>query len=127
LSPEDLLTVNVDIPRAASIALGAEPHIRAYERHIKEALPTHALDAIRRLRVYALGVVYAHLESQPVTKRADLSLLINEGTTLKQQLMVAAEALAFAGLVDDARLAESCWWPGSQLHGPMMLNALWSS
>jgi len=106
LSPADILTVNVDIPRAASIALGAEPHIRSYEGHIKQSLPTHALDAIRRLRVYALGAVYAHLESQPVTKRADLSLLINEGTTLKQQLMVAAEALAFAGLVDDGRLAE---------------------
>jgi hypothetical protein len=50
--------------------------------------------------------VYAHLAAQPVTKQTDLTALVSEGAALKQALLVAADALAHAGLVDGAKLAE---------------------
>jgi hypothetical protein len=106
LSPEEVLTVNIDIPRAASIALGAEPHIRSYEAEIKRTLPSHDLKSLRKLRSYALGAVYAHLDALPVSRRADLTELTNEASELKPRLLVAAEALAHAELLNTERVAE---------------------
>lgn len=106
LSADEVLAVNVDVPRAVSIALGAEPHIRAHEAEIQKALPLHTLEHIRRLRIYALGTVYAYLESLPLAKRADAKALLEEAGTLKERLLVAADALAHAELIDGAKLDE---------------------
>lgn len=106
LSAEEVLAVNIDIPRAASIALGAEPHIRAHEPDIKRTLPSHDLKSLRKLRTYALAAVYAHLDSLPANKRTDLSALTSEAAELKSRLLVAAEALAHAELFHAERVAD---------------------
>ncbi len=106
LRPEELYSVNVDIPRAASIALGAETFIRAYAEEIEELLPQHDMSGLEKLRSYALGAVYAHLQSQPVSKNGDVVTLFEEASQLRAELLVAADALAYAGLVDADRVAQ---------------------
>jgi hypothetical protein len=106
LSPDQVLNVNVDIARAVSIVLGAEPQIVAYEAQIKEALPTHDFASLARLRTYALAALHAHLDAQPVSTRSELTDLIAQATPLKRTLIVAAESLAHAGLLDGGRLGE---------------------
>jgi hypothetical protein len=103
---DTVLQVNLDIPRAVSVVLGAEPHIRAFEAQIHEQLPKHDLAAIQRLRIYALAALYAHLQAQPAPRRADLSELALRANALKQSLLIAAAALAHAGLIDGDKLAE---------------------
>ena len=48
LAPDEVLAVNTDVPRAVSVALGAEPNIRAFESQIAEMLPSHERTPIRR-------------------------------------------------------------------------------
>lgn len=106
LSADEVLRVNIDVPRSVSIALGAEPQIAAHMDEIKETLPGHDVAPITRLRTYALAALYAHLRAHPGPQGVELTELVKQGTVLKQTLMVAAEALAHAELVDGSRLAE---------------------
>ena len=106
LSADEVLRVNIDVARSVSIALGAEPQIGALTDEVKEALPGHDVEKMSRLRTYALAALYAHLDAHPGPQNADLAELVSQGTALKQTLMVAAEALAHAELVDGTRLAE---------------------
>lgn len=106
LEADDVLRVNVDVARAVSIVLGSEPKLLAYESEINDVLPNHDVSKLSKLRTYALAALYAHLDAQTVPQRTDLTVMIKEGTALKQTLIIAADALAHAGLVDGERLAE---------------------
>lgn len=106
LSEDEVLRVNIDVARSVSIALGAEPQIAAHVDEIKEALPGHAVERMTKLRTYALAALYAHLDAHPGPQRGDVTEMVTHGAALKQTLMVAAEALAHAELVDGERLAE---------------------
>ncbi len=102
----EVIAVNLDIPRAASIVLGAAPRIRVWEPDIEQTFRDFDLEPIRKLRTYALATVYTYLVAQPAPRSVDISVYVEEAVALKQGLMVAAEALAFSGLLVPARVAE---------------------
>ena len=103
---EDLLPVNLDVERAASIALATASHIRPLLPSFK-AMPDFDQNAPRRLRRYALAALYAHLvASEPVRDDDGIALLLEEATKLRELLLGAAEMLALFGLVSAVRVAD---------------------
>lgn len=106
LDPDEVLRVNVDVSRSVSIVLGAEPQIASYVEQIREELPKHDVSRMARLRTYALAALYANLTSQPPAKRVEVPALVERGASLKQRLILSAEAFAHAELVDGAQLAQ---------------------
>lgn len=106
LDAEEVLYVNVDVPRSVSIVIGAEPQIAAHAGQIDEELPHHDVEGLTRLRTYALAALYANVLAQPPAKRGDIATLVDKGTALKLRLIVAAESLAHDALLDAQLLAE---------------------
>lgn len=107
LSPEALLPINVDIPRAVAVAVGALPHIAAQRPQIVASLPDHPRHSIDKLGTYALAAWYAHLLALPSAKAPGaLEALLAEATPLREDLLVAAEALAHKNLLEADTVAE---------------------
>lgn len=106
LDPDDVMTIRVDISRAVSTALGAWGRIRAFRPLIAEELPGFALAPLDNLEVYALAALHAHLSTMGELGENAVKSLIEEAVPLRENLLVAAEALAHRGLLDATRLAE---------------------
>jgi hypothetical protein len=107
LRPEEVLPVNVDIPTAASIALGAHERMLELRPAIVEHLHSHAVELLDELPTYALAAWYAHLISLPAADNGDRARkLMEEAVPLRESLLVAAEALAHRGLLDPGRVAD---------------------
>ena len=105
---QDVVPINVDIPRAVAVAVGAAPHIHALLPRMVEELPRLRVDRVEKLPTYALAAWYAHLlalpgaaAEQPVSKA-----LLEDATALRKDLLVAAEALSHKGFLDAERVAE---------------------
>lgn len=107
LQPEEVLSVNADVPTAVAVALGALPNLRPMRDAIVEELPKHPVAHLDELEDYALATWYAHLlhENQG-TDTESLKKLTDEASALRETLLVAAEALAHRGLLDSKRVAE---------------------
>ncbi|KYF82569.1 hypothetical protein BE17_48090 [Sorangium cellulosum] len=104
---EKAVPINVDIPRAVAVAVGAVPHLKALRARFVDELPRFPIDALDRLMSYALGAWYAHLLALPAGAGQDgLKPLLDEASALRADLLVAAEALAHKGFVDAGRVAE---------------------
>ncbi|WP_437590230.1 hypothetical protein [Sorangium sp. So ce1000] len=103
----EVVPINVDIPRAVSVAIGAVPHLQALRPRFVEELPKHPLSQLDKLQTYALAAWYAHLLALPTSAGPDaLKRLLDEAAPLREDLLVAAEALAHKGIVDAQRVAE---------------------
>src|SRR5262245_23720464 len=55
IPPDEYLTITVEVPQAAAIALGAWPKIAAYRERIALELPHFPIDELDRLEDYALA------------------------------------------------------------------------
>jgi hypothetical protein len=107
LRPEEVLPVNIDIPTAASIALGAHERLLGLRPTLVEQLRKHEVELLDELPTYALAAWYAHLISLPSAGDGDRAQrLTEEAAPLRESLLVAAEALAHRGMLDPGRVAE---------------------
>ena len=101
LTPEELTPITVDIAAAVTAVLAAAPKILAHRDAIVEQLPLHPIEQIDELATYAQAAYYAHLlhsyaNGSPEAAKA----LIDEAQKLREDLLVAAEALAHRGMLD---------------------------
>lgn len=105
LPETSLVSINVDIPRAVAVILGAEPRVQALRPAIEAALKNPPTRAIEGLRQAALGAWYAHLITMPAKPSASAKELLERATPLRAKLLKAADALADAELVDATTVA----------------------
>ncbi|KYF96939.1 hypothetical protein BE18_26690, partial [Sorangium cellulosum] len=107
LSPDQLIAIKLDIPRAVSQVLGVLPGLIALRPAIAEALPKHDIARLDRLETYALAAWYAHLLWLSTgAAESELKPLLAEAVPLRENLLGDAEALARRGLLDAAAVAE---------------------
>ncbi len=106
--PEDeLVSVNVDIPRAVAIVLGAAPHLEALRGRFLSELPKHPIRYVDNLKKYALAAWYTHLLSLPAPGPENtVKKLLEEAAPLRESLLVAAEALAHREFFGKERVSE---------------------
>jgi hypothetical protein len=100
LEVDDLEPINVDIPRAVAVAVGAVPHVLALRGQVVEELPRFPIKKLEGLGNYALAAWYAHLLALPETLEKELGALLEEAAPLREDMLVAAEALAHKGYLD---------------------------
>jgi hypothetical protein len=101
LAAEELAPITVDVSAAVTAVLAAAPKILAHREEIVEQLPLHPIEQIDELTTYAHGAWYAHLlhtyaSGSPEAAKA----MIDEAQKLREDLLVAAEALAHRGMLD---------------------------
>jgi hypothetical protein len=107
LEPEKLAQVNADIPTAATIALGAFERLRPLRALVAKKLPEHDMKLWDGLQTYALAALHAHVVSLVPGDNDDRAKrLLDEATPLRDKLLVAAEAIAHAGVFDADRVAQ---------------------
>jgi len=108
VDPGNVRTINLDVPMAASIVLGASERISELLPEVERQLPTFDKANILMLNDLALGTWYAHLVWVAQNRRDTTAFdtLIEEATELRRALLADAEALAYRGLVDEQRVAE---------------------
>lgn len=104
LAPTDLLPINLDIPRAVSIAVAAVPNL-APLRDAAATLPGFNTDHIDHIGTYALAAWHAHLLALPQITPNALTALLGEAKPLREHLLLAAELLAHTGYFDQAAVA----------------------
>ncbi len=101
LTPEEIAPITVDVSAAVTAVLAAAPKILAFRDAIVEQLPLHPIEQLDELATYAHGAWYAHLlhtyaNGSPEAAKA----MIDEAQKLREDLLVAAEALAHRGMLD---------------------------
>jgi hypothetical protein len=107
LTQDQLAPIDIDIPQAVSIALGALPGIALLRGAMVEKLPAHPIDLTDKLETYALGAWYAHLLALPPAGPDNpVKPLLDEAVFLRANLLSDAEALARRGLIDAAVVEE---------------------
>ena len=106
LRPEEIRRVNVPIPAAASVILGAVPFLLSLREEIVR-LPRFPIRCLDNLAKYALAAWWAH-ERDVTTedrKRA-MARLGKRARELLQLLRVSAPPLAFVGAIGDVESTE---------------------
>ena len=107
LLPEQVLRVNLDITKAASLAIAAMPGIMALRAELVATVPQFPVDKLDRLQDYALACWYAHILAMPPTSEGSPAQpLLEEAGPLRQTLLVGAQALAHKGFFDPERVAD---------------------
>ena len=103
---EEILHVNLSIPRACAVALAAVPRMMQLRPLVVEQLPRHPIETLDKLQDYALALYY--MNAMCTRRRSDGSIqkLHAEVIALRTSLLIAAEALAHAGLFDARAIAE---------------------
>ncbi|MBK9260028.1 MAG: hypothetical protein IPM54_09355 [Polyangiaceae bacterium] len=103
----DFVTINVDIPQAVSLALGALEGLAPLRAAIVEQLPKHSIATFDKLGTYALAAWYSHLlflnETAPKNTVKELT---EEAAPLRANLLRDAEAAAGRGLVPSKTVEE---------------------
>ena len=99
LPPELLIPINIDIPRAVAIAVGAVPEL-AKMRALAAKLPGFDIANIDRIGTYALAAWHAHLLALPEVATRHLAALLEEAKPIREHLLLAAELLAHRGYFD---------------------------
>ena len=98
LADEDLLRVNVDIPRACTVVLAAVPAIQAL-RPLIERLPGHDVGAVDNLERYAVAAYCAHLQVTQSRDPAVAREVAQRAMPVRTTLLVQAQALAQLGAI----------------------------
>jgi hypothetical protein len=101
----ECLPINVDLPFAVSLALGAVPKLRELRAQIGQ-LPFVKVEWIDKLEDYAYAAAYAHASHEVSSVGSEqLPVLQEEGLKLRELLLSSAQNLAKYGLVDGAALS----------------------
>jgi hypothetical protein len=101
LEPHQLVQININIPTAVSIALGALPNLAPLRPALVKDLPNHPMRFFDKLETYALAAWYAHLLALPVGSESNpVRPLLDEAIALRATLLRDADALAGRGLLD---------------------------
>jgi hypothetical protein len=104
VDPRDFVRIQVDIPKAVTIALGALPRIRTF-REAMLAMPDAPVAQLDMLEDCALACWYAHVRATPLSGgESRVPVLAAEAAPLRERLLVGADALAHAGYFDSARV-----------------------
>jgi hypothetical protein len=107
LSPEELAPITVEISAAVTAVLAAAPRIREHRDAVAEQLPKHPIGFIDNLATYAHAAWYAHLAHTYAAGNPEASkALIEEAQKLRDDLLIAAEALAHRGLLNAEAVAK---------------------
>lgn len=107
LTPEELTPITVDVSAAVTAVLAAAPKILAHRDEIVEQLPLHPIAQIDELETYAHGAWYAHLLHTYANGSPEAAkTMIDEAQKLREDLLVAAEALAHRGMLDADAVAK---------------------
>lgn len=107
MSADEVGRVTADVTRSCAIGLGAVPAILSLRPQIAQALPDFPMDHIDKLNAYIFAAYYAHLMAAPPARDVEkLQALSAEGTPLREDLLVQADALAHKGYFDSARVTE---------------------
>lgn len=99
LVKDELSPINVDIPRAVAVAVGAVPHL-AKLRDDAAKLPGFDIAHIDRIGTYALAAWYAYLLALPEVASSAVAALLDEAKPLRESMLLAAELLAHHGFFD---------------------------
>lgn len=106
LPSDEIIAPTIDIPAAVSVVLRALPSVRALRSVISAELPKHPIAWLDDLESYALAAWYAHeLHEHQGLDGSDVQKWKDDGGKLRESLLIAAEALAHRGLVDQARVS----------------------
>jgi hypothetical protein len=101
LTPEEIAPITVDVSAAVTAVLSAAPKIREHRDAIVEQLPLHPIEQLDALETYAHGAWYAHLLHNYANGSPEAAKgMIEEAQKLREDLLVAAEALAHRGMLD---------------------------
>ncbi|MEJ7735682.1 MAG: hypothetical protein WKG00_41650 [Polyangiaceae bacterium] len=112
------VVVCVDIPTATAALLGALPRVLSLREAMRTELPSFEVAALDRLEDYARALQHLHaLCAASADGAAGTAADALEAETLRDDLLVAAEALARRGLVDRARLIALRSRPGRRIPG----------
>jgi hypothetical protein len=104
LSPNELATVNIDIPSAVTLVLGKLPGILALRPSIPE-LRTFDIRFVDHLETFALATAHAHALCLAATARPEsIHELTTRAGALRDLLYSDAATLAKRGLIHGARL-----------------------
>jgi hypothetical protein len=102
----ELVTINLDVPTAATTAIGAWPEMSTFREQVK-TLPGFDVAAFDKLEVYALAAVHAHGQFVAAsTPAVPLPELAERALAARELLLSDATALAKRGLVNGERLKE---------------------
>lgn len=94
----------VDVGRAVALVLGAHARILPHRRDMIRLCKATDIAALDRLRMIALAAWHAHLQVDVVREATrDLPALLDEARPLREELLRAAELLAFYGVFDPER------------------------
>ncbi|HEU4407320.1 MAG TPA: hypothetical protein VFS43_18775 [Polyangiaceae bacterium] len=107
LPDERLVSLDgIDVPRAVSTVLAALPKLRTLRPALVDELPRFPVEVLDDLEQVALAAWYAHLVATAAPEsKGDAKALLDEGATLREDLLVGAEALAYRSLLDKDRVA----------------------
>ncbi|HEU4405439.1 MAG TPA: hypothetical protein VFS43_09135 [Polyangiaceae bacterium] len=98
--------INVNVPAAAILALGALPKIMALRDTMLAKLVDPPLEALDKLADYALAAAQAHARVSPRGEgETRVRTLLNEAGPLRERMLLNAESLANFGLLDATRVA----------------------
>ena len=106
LPESELVTINLDIPTAATTTLGAWKEISALREQVKN-LHDFDVSLFDKIETYALAAVHAHgMYIAASTPAFSLPELADKGSASRELLLSDAVALAKRGLIDGERLKE---------------------
>jgi hypothetical protein len=107
LRSRDVLRVNADVAAAANLALRAVDRVESLFDAFTAELPRFAKCDLERLRTLAFGAWYAALQARPEeVEIAAFEKLVDEGLALREQFVVASNALAMRKLFDAKTLKD---------------------
>jgi len=107
LTSSEILPINLDIPRACAIAIGALPGIRSLRPLVVRDLPNHPLAVMDALEDYAMATYYAHLMAAPRSRSNErLQRVYQEVRKLRREMLDQAELLADRGHFDPNKVAQ---------------------
>ncbi|MEJ7729867.1 MAG: hypothetical protein WKG00_11665 [Polyangiaceae bacterium] len=102
-----LLRINVDIPKTVSMVLGAWPAISSLREKVIAEAAGFPIDQLDKLPDYAFAALYTHLLAMPASSSSSpVQPMLEEAVALREDLLVAADALVHVGIFDGPRVAE---------------------
>ncbi|MEI7894125.1 MAG: hypothetical protein WCI05_13615 [Myxococcales bacterium] len=102
----DLVPILTDVTATVYVVLGALPALRAQREAWLERLPTHPIADLDLLEEYALATWFLHQVATSASTPEGTKAQLEEASRLREDLLVAAEALAHRQLLDQDRVAK---------------------